>query len=49
MFGNLIATQNELTGGKTRTASLVLILSIIVLLPMMYYLRETRRAAERGA
>lgn len=49
MFGNLIATQNELTGGKTRTASLVLILSVIVLLPMMYYLRETRRASERGA
>jgi len=49
MFGNLIATQKELTGGATRTASLVLILSVIVLLPMMYYLHETRRAAERGA
>ncbi len=49
MFGNLIATQNELLGGKTRTASLVLILSVIVLVPMLYYLRETRRAAERAS
>ena len=49
MFGNLIATQNEAHRRKTRTASLVLILSVIVLLPMMYYLRETRRASERGA
>jgi ABC-type spermidine/putrescine transport system permease subunit I len=49
MFGNLIATQNELLGGKTRTASLVLILSVIVLVPMMYYLRETRRASERAS
>jgi hypothetical protein len=30
-------------------ASLVLILSVIVLIPMAYYLRETRRASERGA
>ena len=49
MFGNLITVQNELTGGKTRMASLVLILSVIVLVPMLYYLRETRRASERGA
>jgi spermidine/putrescine transport system permease protein len=49
MFGNLISLQNELTGGKTRTASLVLILSVIVLVPMMYYLHETRKVAERGA
>jgi ABC-type spermidine/putrescine transport system permease subunit I len=49
MFGNLIAQQGEFTGGRTRMASLVLILSVIVLLPMMYYLRETRRASERGA
>jgi len=49
MFGNLISLQGELTGGKTRQASLVLILSVIVLVPMIYYLRETRRAAERGA
>ncbi|HJR98709.1 MAG TPA: ABC transporter permease [Actinomycetota bacterium] len=48
MFGNLIAVQNELSGGKTRTASLVIILSVIVLVPMLYYLRETRRASERA-
>ena len=48
MFGNLISTQREFTGGSTRMASLVLILSVIVMVPMMWYLRETRRAAERG-
>ena len=48
MFGNLIAVQREATGGVTRSASLVLILSIIVLIPMMYYLRETRRQAEQA-
>ena len=45
MFGNLIATQREQTGGSTRMASLVLILAVIVLVPMLYYLRETKRAA----
>lgn len=49
MFGNLITVQAGFQGGRTRMASLVLILSVIVLLPMMYYLRETRRASERGA
>jgi spermidine/putrescine transport system permease protein len=49
MFGNLISVQREAAGGSTRMASLVLILSVIVLIPMAYYLRETRRASERGA
>ena len=49
MFGNLISVQREASGGSTRMASLVLILSVIVLLPMAYYLRETRRASEREA
>jgi ABC-type spermidine/putrescine transport system permease subunit I len=49
MFGNLIAQQREAAGGATRAASLVLILSVIVLVPMLYYLRETKRAAERAA
>ncbi|MDP9184087.1 MAG: ABC transporter permease, partial [Actinomycetota bacterium] len=49
MFGNLIAQQREAAGGSTRAASLVLILSVIVLVPMLYYLRETKRAAERAA
>jgi spermidine/putrescine transport system permease protein len=48
MFGNLIATQREQTGGSTRMASLVLILAVIVIVPMLYYLRETRRAAEQA-
>jgi spermidine/putrescine transport system permease protein len=49
MLGNLIALQREAAGGSTQMASLVLILSVIVLVPMAYYLRETRRASERGA
>jgi spermidine/putrescine transport system permease protein len=48
MFGNLIADQREQNGGSTRMASLVLILSLIVLVPMIYYLRETKRAAEQA-
>jgi len=50
MFGNLITTQREAvqSGGVTATASLVLILSVIVLVPMLYYLRETRRQAEQA-
>jgi ABC-type spermidine/putrescine transport system permease subunit I len=48
MFGNLIATQREQTGGATRMASLVLILAVIVLVPMLYYIRETRRQAEQA-
>jgi ABC-type spermidine/putrescine transport system permease subunit I len=46
MFGNLIAEQRTQSGGSTRMASLVLILAVIVLVPMLYYLRETKRAAE---
>lgn len=48
MFGNLIAVQRELPGGSTRAASLVLMLSVIVLIPMLYYLRETKRQAEQA-
>jgi spermidine/putrescine transport system permease protein len=50
MFGNLIQTQRSTpeTGGVTRAASLVLILSAIVLIPMLYYLRETRRQSEQA-
>lgn len=48
MFGNLISTQREQQGGSTRMASLVLILAVIVLVPMLYYLRETKRAAEQA-
>jgi ABC-type spermidine/putrescine transport system permease subunit I len=48
MFGNLISQQTENTAGATRAASLVLILSVIVLIPMLYYLRETRRQSEQA-
>jgi spermidine/putrescine transport system permease protein len=48
MFGNLIQQQTEATGGATRAASLVLILSVIVFVPMLYYLRETRRQTEQA-
>jgi ABC-type spermidine/putrescine transport system permease subunit I len=48
MFGNLIAQQREANGGSTRAASLVLMLSVIVLVPMLYYLRETKRQAEQA-
>ena len=48
MFGNLIAQQREASGGSTQAASLVLILSVIVLLPMLYYLRETKRQVEQA-
>ena len=48
MFGNLIAQQRQASGGSTRAASLVLILSVIVLIPMLYYLRETKRQAEQA-
>jgi len=48
MFGNLISVQTEATAGSTRAASLVLILSVIVLIPMMYYVRETKRQVEQA-
>jgi len=48
MFGNLISQARESTGGSTRAASLVLILSVIVLIPMLYYLRATRRQSEQA-
>jgi spermidine/putrescine transport system permease protein len=48
MFGNLIARQKEAPGGATRAASLVLMLSIIVFIPMLYYLRETKKQAEQA-
>jgi spermidine/putrescine transport system permease protein len=48
MFGNLISTQREQQGGSTRMASLVLILAVLVLVPMLYYLREIKRAAEQA-
>jgi spermidine/putrescine transport system permease protein len=46
MFGNLIDGAVTEAGRGPEAGSLVLILMVIVIVPMLYYLRETRRAAE---
>ncbi|HEY6567870.1 MAG TPA: ABC transporter permease [Actinomycetota bacterium] len=46
MFGNLIDSAVTEAGRGPEAGSLVLILMVIVIVPMLYYLRETRRAAE---
>jgi ABC-type spermidine/putrescine transport system permease subunit I len=46
MFGNLIDNSVGLAGRGPEAGSLVLILIVIVMVPMLYYLRATRRAAE---
>jgi ABC-type spermidine/putrescine transport system permease subunit I len=46
MFGNMIDNALTATGRTPVAASLVLILMVIVIVPMMYYLRETKRASE---
>jgi spermidine/putrescine transport system permease protein len=46
MFGNLIDNSVGQAGQGPLAASLVLLLMVIVIVPMLYYLRETRRAAE---
>jgi len=46
MFGNLIDGSVGQSGQGPEAGSLVLILMVIVIVPMLYYLRETRRAAE---
>ena len=46
MFGNLINGAVVESGRGPEAGSLVLILMVIVIVPMLYYLRETRRAAE---
>ncbi|MGZ5214619.1 MAG: ABC transporter permease, partial [Actinomycetota bacterium] len=46
MFGNLIDNAVGLAGRAPEAGSLVLILIVIVMIPMLYYLRATRRAAE---
>ena len=49
MFGNLIDKTITQQGQGPRAGSLVLILMVILLIPMAYYLRSTRRAAEGAA
>jgi spermidine/putrescine transport system permease protein len=46
MFGNLIDNAVTNAGQGPEAGSLVLILMVIVIVPMLYYLRETKRAAE---
>jgi spermidine/putrescine transport system permease protein len=46
MFGNLIDNAVGGAGQGPEAGSLVLILMVIVIVPMLYYLRETKRAAE---
>jgi spermidine/putrescine transport system permease protein len=48
MLGNLINTTVDQAGQGPESGSLTLILMAIVLVPMIYYLRETRRAAEEA-
>jgi ABC-type spermidine/putrescine transport system permease subunit I len=46
MFGNLIDNAVTQSGKGPEAGSLVIILMVIVIIPMLYYLRETKRAAE---
>jgi ABC-type spermidine/putrescine transport system permease subunit I len=45
MFGNLINASVVQAGKGPEAGSLVLILMVIVIVPMLYYLRETKRTA----
>jgi spermidine/putrescine transport system permease protein len=45
MFGNLLDGAMESTGQGPEAAVLVLFLTIVLIVPMLYYLRETNRAA----
>ena len=46
MFGNLIDKAISQQGQGPRAGSLVLILIVLLLVPMGYYLRSTKRASE---
>jgi spermidine/putrescine transport system permease protein len=49
MYGNLIDNAVGSAGQGPDAGSLVLILIVIVMIPMLYYLRSTRRATEGAA
>jgi spermidine/putrescine transport system permease protein len=49
MYGNLIDNAVGSAGQGPEAGSLVLILIVIVMIPMLYYLRSTRRATEGAA
>jgi ABC-type spermidine/putrescine transport system permease subunit I len=46
MIGNLIDEAFSTTGQGAEMASLVLILMVLLIVPMLYYMRSTRRTAE---
>jgi putrescine transport system permease protein len=46
MFGNLLDNAMESTGQGPQAAVLVLFLTFFLLIPMLYYMRETSKAAE---
>jgi ABC-type spermidine/putrescine transport system permease subunit I len=46
MFGNLIDNAVGQSGQGPEAGSLVLILIALVMIPMLYYMRSTRREAE---
>jgi ABC-type spermidine/putrescine transport system permease subunit I len=46
MYGNLIDSAVGQAGQGPEAGSLVLILVAIVMIPMLYYLRSTRRTTE---
>jgi spermidine/putrescine transport system permease protein len=46
MIGNLIDNSINSPGEGTQAASLVLVVLVILIIPMLYYLRSTKRAAE---
>jgi ABC-type spermidine/putrescine transport system permease subunit I len=48
MYGNLIDNSLTSPGGSAQAACLVLILIILLLIPLLYYLRATKREAERA-
>jgi ABC-type spermidine/putrescine transport system permease subunit I len=48
MLGNLIDDAVSQSGRGPEAGSLTIILMLIVVVPMFYYLRETRRQAERA-
>ena len=48
MLGNLIDDAVSQSGRGPEAGSLTIVLMLIVVIPMIYYLRETRRAAEHG-
>jgi spermidine/putrescine transport system permease protein len=48
MIGNLIDTAVTGNGRSGQAASLVLTVMVILIIPMLYYLRSTKRATEQG-